>query len=300
MMQLSQDLIIGISAGLLNASLYAASVVVYRSEGDEIRPIGAAALKMWIAFVLMSFIILLPFGYNPFSFSSEVTFLLILSIIANAVFGDCIYLISQERIGVAYAFPIVGLFPIFTYFIALFFLGEQLLISRLLGTVIAVLGVGFLSWEQNKNNINPVTKKIDKIGIGLAFLTAICYAIGTTILQVGMENIDPVEGNFVRVFFGSIAWIPIFLFTKQHRTTPSRRSLRNVLVAGFFGMGVSSLMYVTAVKYLGAAVSSVVNSTSQLFAVTFAIVFLKERVSRIAGLGVIAIVLGVILVVMGV
>jgi drug/metabolite transporter (DMT)-like permease len=154
-MQLSQDIIIGISAGLMNASLYAASVVVYRSEGKEIGPISAAALKMWIAFALMTFIILLPFGYNPFTLSSEVIFLLILSIITNAVFGDCIYLISQERIGVAYAFPIVGLFPIFTYFIALAFLGEQLVLSRLLGTVIAVLGVAVLSWEQNKANITP-------------------------------------------------------------------------------------------------------------------------------------------------
>jgi drug/metabolite transporter (DMT)-like permease len=115
-----------------------------------------------------------------------------------------------------------------------------------------------------------------------------------------MQDIDPVEANFVRVLFGSIAWVPIFLSTKQHRTNPSRRSLRNVLIAGFFGMGVSSLMYVTAVKYLGAAVSSVINSTAQLFAVTFAIIFLKERVSRIAGIGVISIVSGVILVVLGI
>jgi drug/metabolite transporter (DMT)-like permease len=75
-MQISQDLIIGVSAGLLTASLYAASVVVYRREGKEIGPVGAASIKMWIAFLLMSLIIILPLGYNPFALSLDIILLL--------------------------------------------------------------------------------------------------------------------------------------------------------------------------------------------------------------------------------
>jgi drug/metabolite transporter (DMT)-like permease len=146
------------------------------------------------------------------------------------------------------------------------------------GTVIAVIGVSILSWEQNRRRINSEIQTIDRFGIGLAFITAILYAMGTITLQIGVQNVDPIEGNFVRTLFGSIALVPIFLFTGQHHTKPSRRSLRNVLIAGFFGMGVGSLMYVTSVKYLGAAISSVVNSTSLFFAVSVSIIVLKEDI----------------------
>ena len=298
-MQLSQDLIIGVSSGLLAALFYAVSVVVYRREGNEIGPVGATSLKMWIAFVLMALIIILPLGYNPFTLPLEVTIILTLSVVINAVIGDGLYLISQERIGVAYAFPIAGLFPIFTYFLAVLFLSEQLIISRLLGTLLAVIGVILLSWEQNKNKENFETRRIDKLGVSLAFITSIMYALGTITLQIGIENIDPIEGNFVRTLFGSISLVPIFLMTGQYKTHPSQHSLRNVLIAGFFGMGISSLMYVTSVKYLGAAISSVVASTSPLFAVIFSILFLKEHVSYVAGVGILSIVFGVILVVIG-
>jgi drug/metabolite transporter (DMT)-like permease len=225
---------------------------------------------------------------------------LTLSVIINAVIADSIYLVSQERIGIAYAFPISGLVPIYTYFIAIIFLGENLLFGRLIGTVIAVAGVIILSREQNRINVNQETGKIDKLGIALAFLTSILYAIGTIILQIGVTDVEPVEGNFIRVFYGSIAFIPIFLFSKQHKKKPSCKALRNIIIAGFFGMGIGSLMYVTSVKLLGAAISSVVNSTSPLFAVVFSTIFLKERVSKAAGLSIIMIVLGVVLVVIGI
>lgn len=299
-MQLTQDMIVGIAAGITTAALYAASVVIYRREGDEISPIAASSLKMWVALLLMGILVLLPLGYNPFSLTIEVTLLLTLSVIINAVLGDSIYLASQERIGVAYAFPISGLFPIFTYLIAIVFLGEDLLFGRLLGTVIAVVGVVILSSQQNRPESNQETRKLDWLGIGLAFLTSILYAIGTILLQVGVTDVEPVEGNFIRILYGSIAFVPIFLVSKQHKANPSRKAIRNVTIAGLFGMGIGSLMYVTSVKFLGAAISSVVTSTSPLFAVTFSVIFLKERVSKVAALSILLIVLGVVLVVIGI
>ncbi|MFX1561463.1 MAG: EamA family transporter, partial [Promethearchaeota archaeon] len=59
------------------------------------------------------------------------------------------------------------------------------------------------------------------------------------------------------------------------------------------------LFYVMAVAMVGAALMSVIASTAPLFAVPVSILILKERVTRIAGVGILATIIGVVLVVVG-
>jgi drug/metabolite transporter (DMT)-like permease len=61
-----------------------------------------------------------------------------------------------------------------------------------------------------------------------------------------------------------------------------------------------SLLYVSTVKFVGAAVTSVIGSLSPLFALPISIIFLKERITRVAMIGVAVTIAGVILVVLGV
>jgi drug/metabolite transporter (DMT)-like permease len=80
---------------------------------------------------------------------------------------------------------------------------------------------------------------------------------------------------------------------------PTRRATKLVVVAGFFGMALGSLLYVTAVSYLGAAIMSVIASTAPLFAVPVSVLVLKEKVTRLTGVGILATIMGVVLVVIG-
>ncbi len=76
--------------------------------------------------------------------------------------------------------------------------------------------------------------------------------------------------------------------------------MRIIAIAGFIGMGLGSMFYVAAVKYAGAAVSSVIFASAPLFAVPISVVFLKERLTAIACFGIAMTIIGVILVVLGV
>jgi drug/metabolite transporter (DMT)-like permease len=300
-MQLSPEFLLGVGIGILGAALYGISVVVYKSQSQKITALSVSALKMWIALPLMALLIVLSFGASPFSLTSDTILLLSISIILGAVIGDTIYLISQERIGVSYAFPIAMSFPILTYFFTIFFLNETPSIVRFLGVILAVIGVILISREQQREP--DAAGKIDKadfLGIFLAIMTSLLYAAGTTILQVGVEDIDPVTGNFVRVLVGSFAFVPmISIAVHQGMPVPAKRTMKIVGIAGFFGMGIGSLLYVSAVKYAGAAVMSVISSTAPLFAVPISVFYLKERLTRIAGLGIVLTLSGIILVVLG-
>jgi drug/metabolite transporter (DMT)-like permease len=64
-------------------------------------------------------------------------------------------------------------------------------------------------------------------------------------------------------------------------------------------MAIGSVFYIMSFKYVGAAVGSVLASTSPLFAVPMSLLFLKEHVSRIAVVGIAATIAGVFLVLTG-
>lgn len=291
----------GVTTGLLATSIYAVSVVVYRSQSDSIRPMAISSIKMWVALAFMTALVVLPIRSEPFYIPQEALAYLILSVIFGAVLGDYFYLTAQERIGVSYAFPIAMSFPIFTYLLAIAVGFEEPLLSRSAGILLTVIGVILISKEQGHDEDQSVKRKIDKVGVGLALLVAIFFAIGAILLQVGIEDVSPIDGNFVRVAFGSVAFIPMFLIAK-HRgmPTPPQRTVKIISVAGLLGMGLGSLLYVSTIKFVGAAVTSVLGSLSPLFALPISIVFLKERITRVAMLGVVATIAGVILVVLGV
>jgi len=300
-MQVTPEMMIGLATGLLASAIYAVSVVVYRSQGDSIRPLAISSIKMWVALAFMTALVVLPIRSEPFYIPQEALAYLVVSVILGAVLGDYFYLTAQERIGVSYAFPIAMSFPIFTYILAIAVGLEETLLSRSAGILLAVIGVILISKEQGQDEDHSVKRNFDKVGVGLALLVAILYATGTILLQIGVEDVSPIDGNFVRVAFGSVAFIPLFLVAK-HRgmQIPPRRTTKIIAVVGLFGMGLGSLLYVSTVKLVGAAVTSVIGSLSPLFALPISMIFLKERVTRVAMVGVAVTIAGVILVVLGV
>ena len=304
-MQAVPDLVIGVAAGFLGAALYALSVVVYRSQSDEIRPLAVSSIKMWVAWPFMLFMTLLLPGISATFLPLTTIAILGTSVMFGAVVGDTVYLWSQERIGVSYALPIAMSFPILTFFLTVVFLGEPLILSRLAGAIIAVIGVITISNEQNRNqnNIEVEGEKpsgMDLWGIAGALMTMILYAIGTTLLQVGIEGVDPIAGNLIRMSFGSVAFIPaVAVARRTGMSWPTGHATKLVIIAGFFGMALGSLLYVIAVSYLGAATMSVVASTAPLFAVPVSVFYLKEKLSRLAVVGIVLTLLGVFMVILG-
>ncbi|TXT54248.1 MAG: conserved membrane protein of unknown function [Candidatus Thorarchaeota archaeon] len=297
-MQIHPDVLFGAVMGLISAALYAGSVVVYRSQAEEMSAIQVSATKMWTALPLMAFLVIIGLAPDLPTLTQPIMLILALSIVLGAVIGDTVYLVSQERIGVSYAFPIAMSFPITTYFLTVIFLGEPLLFSRLLGVVITVLGVIVISREQEFSE-DETKPRLDLFGILLAVITSLLYAVGTTILQVGVADVDPISANFVRVLAGSIAFVPLVGYGLHNDSKrPSKRNVKIVIIAAFFGMAIGSILFVTAVKFAGAAVMAVMSSTAPLFAVPFSVFYLKERLTRLAGLGIIATVVGIVLVVM--
>lgn len=298
-MQLSENILIGITAGILNAAIYAWTSIGYQTQKDKMRPVAINFFKNWSALMVFSILVLLSIASSPLLVPIEVTVILALSMIIGSVVADTIYLTGQERIGVSNSLPIAMTFPVFTYIFAVVFLQESLIVTRFIGVLIAVLGVGIISHEQNNaKGGKSVQKKMGIVGILCAISTAILYAICTIMLQVGLVDIDPITANFIRICSGSLALIPMFAAARANgMQNPPRKAVKVIVALGVFGVVPGSIAFLSAVKYAGAVITSVLASTTPLFALPISIFVLKEKLTRLALIGVFATIIGVILVV---
>ena len=298
-MQLTPEAILGLSIGLFTAFLWGISTNVYKSQSHSVTPLAISTIKMWLSFVFMLVIVLLPFRTTPFYVPLESLVFLIASVTIGLVVGDLAYLIGQERIGVSYAFPIANIYPITTYILAIFLVSEAAIPLRFVGVIIAIVGVGLISNAQAKSEDGENLKDI--IGLSLALVAAVCWSFGTVFLQIGVTGIDPIDANFVRMAFGSAILLPIILSAKyKGMRTPPRKATKVILAGGFLGMTLGSLLYTYTVDLIGAAISSLLGSTAPLFALPISIIFLKERYTFKSILGALLTVLGVILVILAV
>ncbi|MFX1607292.1 MAG: DMT family transporter [Promethearchaeota archaeon] len=298
-MQLSADFLIGSIIGILAAFLWAMATNVYKSQSNEATPLAISTLKTWLSLVVMAILVMLPFRTTPFFVPLEAIFYLAASVTIGLVVGDLAFLTAQERIGVSYAYPIATTFPIFTYIIAIFVVNETLLVTRFFGIFLAVSGVMLITRAQGASQNKEEFSNFDRIGFLLSLFTALCWSVGSVLLQIGVADVDPIDANFVRMVFGAGVIAPLYVGLVRHgMPKPTRRATKIVLVAAFFGMALGSLFYTFAVKMIGATVASVLGSISPLFALPISIFFLKEKFSSTSIIGALLTVSGVILVVL--
>ncbi|MBD3158393.1 MAG: EamA family transporter [Candidatus Lokiarchaeota archaeon] len=301
MAPLSPDLIIGVASGLLHALFFAISVNIYKGQREGIHPVAVSALKMWVAFLLMGFIVLVTLRASALQVPMDNVVILSISMITSMVVGDTLYLLSQERIGVAYAYPISNVYPVVTYILSMALLGEAFVMARWFGAILAVTGVVLLSWEQNRNKREELDVRGRTIvGIVLVILAILCYAAGTVLVQVGLEGVDPLDANFVRTMVCSFVFVPIYgLARYKGMDRPTKKATKVTAIAALFGMGFGSLLYAISVKYVGATTMSVMASMGPIFGLPMSVHHLNEKVTLRAVVGTIISIIGVTLVVIG-
>ncbi|MFX0061399.1 MAG: EamA family transporter [Candidatus Hermodarchaeota archaeon] len=298
---------LGEVAALFGAALFGLSNIIYRSQKENVDSVTINSLKTWGAVVFfLGLVILLGLVNNVLNMSLITLILLCLSIIIGAGIGDLIYLKGQELAGVSRAFPIAMSFPLITYILELIFFRTPFQLNKGLGILIIVLGVAFIS-RSSLDEDNPpestqnsfFTSSNNTLGIILAILAALLWAIAVLVLQLGLTESEPISANLVRTIAASLFLIPIFVFNYQkgEKRLPSRRTTIIVLIAGFFGMSLGTFFYVAAVKLSGASTTAALSATSPLFTLPLAMFFLKEKFSLLVVLGTILTVLGVLILV---
>jgi drug/metabolite transporter (DMT)-like permease len=274
--------------------LWAVNSMMLRTRSHQVSPAamnvircGTAALFFWIW---------LPFS-DPLAGLEQVTLaewgLLIGSILVGMVTGDTLYLTAIREIGLSRALALSSTYPLTTL------LFEWLLLSRpasaglALGCVLVAAGVVLLSGRGQEPESRPQRLRY---GVVLALAASVLWGLSTVMLYPAVAHLTLVQANSARM-----PLVALLLYLIRIRSTAEfrgldRRTLLVVAGSGLIGMGISSLMYLAAIKLIGATRAVALTSVSPVFGVILAVAFLKEKVSLRALLGVAACMGGVWLV----
>jgi uncharacterized membrane protein len=123
---------------LFTAVCYGVSSVLARKGMKDSNPMTGVMVGTLVQVILLAVLVI---ANPPDAFNWTAIGLFITSGIFASTLGRLFNFISIERIGVALSATIIGSSPLFSTLLAALFLGEQVALSTLLGTVLIVVGI---------------------------------------------------------------------------------------------------------------------------------------------------------------
>lgn len=293
--------VFGVLSALAATIFFGATNIVYLKMSEDIGVLDIMFTRIWVSLPLAYIFAVGAVGNFDIAIPMDAMIPLAFSMIIGIMIGDGMYFLSQHRIGVSRAFPIAMSYPLLVYVLTALFLEEPVILQRIIGAIIAVVGVGLIARAGETENLNNGARWEERdvqIGFVLAILTAICWAISDATFQFGMITVGAAESNFFRLLVASAILVPVFFASlKGGRKLPSKRIAGLALLTGLFGIGFSLITYSYAVKFIGATVTAVIVAAAPVFTAPISAFYLGEVVNRKVGLGTILTILGVILVV---
>ncbi len=207
---------------------------------------------------------------------------------AAGFLGVCLYYLL-ENIALTYTLAsnvsvILSIAPLFTAVLARLLLkGEEKLSAKFfLGFLLALVGIGMISFNGSELALNPA-------GDVLALLAAAVWA-GYSILtkKIGSFGYPVIAATRRTFFYGLLFMIPaLFIFDFQPDISDLAKPL-NLFNLLYLGLGASALCFVTwnfAVRKIGALRTSVYIYMVPVITVITSVLILKEPVTAMAAAG---------------
>ncbi len=214
--------------------------------------------------------------------------------------GDSLFVLALRYIGVSRAYPLATCgYPLVTIVIGYFALQEEVAAPGLLGMLLVIGGLYFTAFHRG-----PILVKFsfaspdERKGVILLLLSSVAWGISVIGIKVGAAGLEMPVANMVR-FSGTVLLLTPMVIVHWVRFLKTDKQWRNIGIAGLngaFTYGVGAIFFVLALSQSGAAMTSVLSSTSPLFLVPLAIAFFKETVTPKLLLGVGLSVLGICIV----
>jgi len=264
---------IGEALAILTALMWAASTVLSAESLKRVDPIRSNAVKTFSSSIVMLPLALAMGELSRLSnVNLEATLFIVLAAIIGFGIGDTLLYGSIILTGVSRAYTIAYTYPLFTMVIAVLFLREPFLLRYLIGTILTVLSVVLISMEEDKSY-----GKISLKGLVMALAAALCWAVGTILVAVGLRGISIILANTIRY---PILFLFLLLMSKPKRKWRiSRKDLAILSASGILGMVLGGITFLYSVQFIGASRATPLSASSPVWASLMSSMALKEKVT---------------------
>ncbi|HYS18048.1 MAG TPA: DMT family transporter [Candidatus Binatia bacterium] len=275
---------LGALASLGAAMAWAVTSLLARSLMPELGSVAVNAIRSTIGGALLVVWVLATAGAGAFTaISTTAWVLLALSIVMAIALGDTVFFESTRALGLARAMTISTTYPLGAAAIAAVFLGEPVTLPIAVGALVTLAGLVLI--------VAPWAERAPEerfwFGVGTAAIASLAWAVSTVLLKPALAETDAVTAQAIRLPLASAAlWLTPWARSAPRALALSSRGARvRIVVLGAL-TSVSSVMFVAGVKHAGVAVASVLSSTAPMFAIPLAVIFLGERLTPHALLGI--------------
>jgi drug/metabolite transporter (DMT)-like permease len=287
------DTTAGALAALGSAVAWAVTSLLARSLMPELGSVGVNAIRSTIGGTLLVVWVFATVGGGAFTtISASAWMLLGLSIVMAIALGDTVFFESTRALGVGRAMTISTTYPVGAAAIAAVFLDEPVTVPIAVGTLVTLAGLVVI--------VAPWAERAPEerfwFGVGAAALASLAWAVSTVLVKPPLSEMSAVTAQAIRLPLASmVLWMTPWARAAPRALARSSPGVRvRIAVLGAL-TSVSSVMFVAGVKHAGVAVASVLSSTAPMFAIPLAVVFLNERLTIRALLGIALTLAGIIL-----
>jgi drug/metabolite transporter (DMT)-like permease len=289
-------------ASLGAAFVWACASLLFASLGRQrTSPLTMNLLKCTLALALMTLTLRYSAGHLwPASLSRTALLALGASALLGLAFGDTAYFHALTRLGPRRTLTFSTLGPALTALLAWPVLGERWSWPMVLGMALTLVGVSVVTRERAAVTATTTAPAaLDWVGIRWAIWGVTCQAVGTVLTKLGGQELLPLEISVVRLSIGVTALLLYVTATGRLGAAAAplqQPALRRTLVAAtFLGTYLGIWLSMAGVRYTYAGIAATLTSTSPIFVLPLAAIFLKERITPRAALGAALAVAGVAL-----
>jgi len=238
----------------------------------------------------MTLIIMLIYFIPSFLGIWKVTFydIIMFAIVAffGAFLGDTVYFYSLKYTDVSITAPVSSSYAIIIVIIMFAFFKESISIFEIIGGLIIILGIWIIQ-ERTK-------RRMQKIGVFLALLSALFYAIAIVIMNIVLPSTSIESMVMFRIIFTLLFLLPLSISQGNFPKLPKIWILLGI--GGFLGIGIGVVFMLYSMETIGVVATGLFSSASPMITSFLGIILFKERKSLIKIVGISLIIIGLIIV----
>lgn len=194
---------------------------------------------------------------------------------------------TAPNVALAYA-----LSPIFILVIAFLFLKEKITISKVIGVLVAFVGIAIILFEKGAS-----FKSEYFLGNLLALVASICWAIYSTYGKPLILKYGSTYSTALAMWFGFLLYLPISFYFGDYRNIAIIQTVHwlQIIYLAVMTSGFAYLLWYYALKRLPASSVGVFNNLQPVFTTILSVVFFGQILSKEYIIGGFLVIIGVTL-----
>ena len=278
-------MLLGEILSLGSAITWGISVSLFKIIGNSVSPYILNPLKNTIGTLLFILTTLLISDISAVNaLSTNETLILALSGIIGITIADVLFLISLNILGTSRSAIINTIYSPMVIMLAYFILDESLTLADIVGGLMILLSILYLSFNQEKSNISNLNK-----GLIIGILAYSLMALGIIMVKPILNRFsNSIEMQLWIIIFRLIpgtllSYITMSFMMKKKEIIlqlSNKKIWPIILLGSFLGTYVGFAMWVIGMAKTSASIASILNQTSTIFIAFFGWLMLKETFSR--------------------